>query len=337
MSLADFKNLMLPAIESELEKNINSLKKEGLFELYHICSYQLGWTGEGAGPKTRGKRVRPLLLLLTTATAGGNWKLALPGAAAVELVHNFSLVHDDIQDESPLRRGRETIWKTWGIAQGINVGDSIYSLAHIALKNLDKLVPVETAIKVHHILPNACLTLTMGQYLDLSFEKKKDVSISDYWQMIKGKTASLLSTCTEIGAILANVDVDTQSHYREFGQCIGLAFQVQDDILGIWGDAAITGKSSESDILTGKKSLPVLYGLQKSELFAKKWNEGNFTPEDVSELANILESEGAFEYSKSEVDKFTQQALDWFMKTNPKKPESDALIDFVTDLIHRKT
>ena len=275
--------------------------------------------------------------MLTTASAGGDWELALPGAAAVELVHNFSLVHDDIQDESPLRRGRKTIWKTWGIAQGINIGDSIYALAHIALKNLDKLVPVETAIKVHHILPNACLTLTMGQYLDLSYEKKKDISISDYSQMIKGKTASLLAACSEIGAILAGVDEDTQIHYRKFGECVGLAFQVQDDILGIWGDAAITGKSSESDLLAGKKSLPVIYGLQKSELFAKKWNEGNITLENVPEMADILESEGAYEYSKSEVDKFSQQALDWLKKTNPKKPESDALIDLVTDLIHRNT
>ena len=112
---------------------------------------------------------------------------------------------------------------------------------------------------------------------------------------------------------------------------------VSEDDLGIWGDAAITGKSSESDLLAGKKSLPVIYGLQKSELFAKKWNEGNITLENVPEMADILESEGAYEYSKSEVDKFSQQALDWLKKTNPKKPESDALIDLVTDLIHRNT
>jgi len=335
MALAEFKDTMLPAIEAELKNCIQSVSQTGENDLFAMLAYHLGWEGEGAGPKARGKRIRPLLLLLTTASLGKDWEIALPGAAAVELVHNFSLIHDDIQDQSSLRRGRPTLWKLYGIPQAINAGDSMFALAQIALQNLDTSVPVEIALQAHQIIPHACLTLTQGQYLDLAYEDKKDITTSDYWPMIRGKTAALLATCTELGAILANADKNTQENFRNFGEFIGLAFQIQDDILGIWGDSALTGKSAESDLVTGKKSLPVLFALEKSGEFAKRWKNQTIVPKEVPELAEILKTEGAYDYAKDWVDKLTNQALDWFEKTEVVGPAADALSELSNQLIQR--
>jgi geranylgeranyl diphosphate synthase type I len=336
MSLSMFSELMLPAIEEELKKNVDSVKQARLDELHNMLAYHLGWEGEGAGPKARGKRIRPLLLLLTTASKAEDWHRALPCAAAVELVHNFSLIHDDIQDKSPLRRGRPTIWKRWGIPQAINAGDSLFALAHTALQYLNDSIPYAVKLRAHQIIPQACLTLTQGQYLDLAYEQKGELSTSDYWPMIRGKTASLLATCTELGALIGGAGEKEINIYRTFGECIGLAFQIYDDILGIWGDSALTGKSTESDLLTGKKSLPVLYALEKRGGFAKHWKGKGVKPEEVMELAEELKSEGAYEYAKRETDKLTNQALEWLGKMKMNNPASDALIELSNQLTNRE-
>jgi len=336
MSLSKFSEFMLPAIEEELKKNVDSVKQTGLDELHSMLAYHLGWEGEGAGPKAQGKRIRPLLLLLTTASTGQDWQKALPCAAAVELVHNFSLIHDDIQDKSPLRRGRTTIWKRWGIPQAINAGDSLFALAHTALHDLNDSIPYEVELRAHQIIPQACLTLTQGQYLDLAYEQRGELSISDYWPMIRGKTASLLATCTELGALLGGVSENEVNIFRMFGECIGLAFQVYDDILGIWGDSALTGKSAESDLLTGKKSLPVLYGLEKGGKFAKQWKREGVKPEEVLELAEELKSEGAYDYAKNETDKLTSQALEWLGKLTLDEAAAEALIELSNQLTCRE-
>jgi geranylgeranyl diphosphate synthase type I len=300
-----------------------------------MLAYHLGWEGEGAGSTARGKRIRPLLVLLTTEAAGGNWENALPAAAGVELVHNFSLIHDDIQDNSPLRRGRKTVWKKWGIAQAINAGDSMFSLAHLALKRLPELCPPHVALKASQILPEACLTLTQGQFLDLSYEQRTDLTTEDYWPMISGKTAALLSTCTQLGALIAEADQTTQEAYHSFGKHIGLSFQVQDDILGIWGDAAHTGKSAASDLLSGKKSLPVLFGLAQNGNFAQRWIRGPLLSEEITAMADQLEQEGALEFSRQTADSLTQKALNALKTANPQDPAKQALYELTDKLTKR--
>ncbi|MCX6068414.1 MAG: polyprenyl synthetase family protein, partial [Chloroflexi bacterium] len=216
-----------------------------------------GWTGENAGPEATGKRIRPLLVLLASAASGGNWQSALPAAAAVELLHNFSLIHDDIQDNSDKRRGRSTVWVKWGMPQAINAGDGLFVLSNLAITDLITSYPAEIVVKAAQILHETCLDLTRGQYLDISYENRLDLGVEDYWPMISGKTAALLSSCCQIGALLGTSDESTLEAYRSFGHYLGLAFQVQDDILGIWGNEAVTGKSVASDLVKGKKSLPV--------------------------------------------------------------------------------
>ena len=335
LTLQHFTEYMLPAIEKEMQACVRITKQTGLEELHHMMAYHLGWEGQGSGLKAQGKRVRPMLVLLTTAAVGGDWETALPAAAAVELVHNFSLIHDDIQDDSPLRRGRETVWKKWQIPQAINAGDSMFALAHIALHRLEGLVPTETALKAQQILPKACLVLTQGQYLDLSYEDRQDLSVEDYWPMIKGKTASLIATCTELGALIAGADEEKQAAYYKFGEYVGLAFQAYDDILGIWGNADETGKSTDSDLLAGKKSLPVLYGLQQNGDFAKKWNAGNIKVEDVGPLTELLEAEGAYDYTKEIAEDLTNSSLESLHALHPEEPAAGALEELVKRLITR--
>ncbi|MDH5508236.1 MAG: polyprenyl synthetase family protein, partial [Anaerolineae bacterium] len=318
MSLTDYYDIMLPAVESELQTCVNIANGADLEELHKMMAYHLGWEGEGAGPQARGKRVRPMLVLLTCAAAGGAWEKALPAAAAVELVHNFSLIHDDIQDDSPLRRSRPTIWTKWGVAQAINAGDSMFSLAHIALQRLDASIPPVTIIEAMRVLQNACLTLTQGQYLDLAYESRGELSLDSYWPMVSGKTAALLAACSELGALAAGVDDHTRATYRQFGEFLGLAFQVHDDLLGIWGDAVLTGKSAESDLMAGKKSLPVLYALEQKGAFAQRWNGAAVTAEDVPELAAQLEAEGARQYAQDAASRLTQQALDMLSQAKPQ-------------------
>ncbi len=138
MTLNKLIDIYHPAIENSLQKAVGSIDEPNLSELNHMMAYHLGWEGEGSGTIATGKRIRPILVLLTAQAAGGNWLYALPGAAAVELIHNFSLIHDDIEDNSPLRRGRPTLWAKWGIPQSINTGDAMFTLAHLTLLQLNE-------------------------------------------------------------------------------------------------------------------------------------------------------------------------------------------------------
>ncbi len=253
-----------------------------------MLAYHLGWEGEKAGPEAQGKRIRPTLVLLCAAAAGGEWTRALPAASAVELIHNFSLLHDDIQDQSQLRRGRPAVWTKWGTAQAINAGDTLYTLAFMSLSRLAETTSPSVALQAQNILQAACLKLTQGQYLDLSYETRKNLSLPDYWPMVEGKTAALLAACAELGSLAGGADETAQSAFQTFGFYLGLAFQVLDDYLGLWGDAALTGKSTESDLVAGKKTLPVLYGLNQNGEFAQRWAAGPIPPEQAAVVAALL-------------------------------------------------
>lgn len=309
MSLITLSQMYLPSIEEEMQHALAPIQGEGLQELYAMLAYHLGWEGDGAGPEARGKRIRPLMVLLTTTAAGADWQRALPAAAAVELIHNFSLIHDDIEDNSPTRHGRPTVWKKWGIAQAINAGDALFTLAHLAILRLEETTSPGVALRASRLLQETCLQLTQGQYLDISYETRPDLTLEDYWPMIAGKTGALLSACTRLGALVAGVSEKRTSYFAEFGFSLGLAFQAQDDLLGIWGDAALMGKSAESDLMTGKKSLPVLFGLARNGPFAQRWKQGPVRADEVQELARQLEAEGGREYTHAQVQHLTAEAL----------------------------
>jgi geranylgeranyl diphosphate synthase type I len=336
MSLKKFTETMLPAIETELQHQVCRLDEPHTRPFYEMLTYHMGWSGEGAGPEATGKRIRPLMLLLSVAACDGNWLHAAPAAAAVELVHNFSLVHDDIQDNSDKRRGRQTVWKIWGVPMAINVGDALFVLSNHAIMDLRENYPAETVVQAATILHNTCLDLTRGQFLDMSYEKRTSLGVEDYWPMVAGKTAALLSACCHIGSVLGGAEESQQDAYRSFGHALGIAFQVQDDILGIWGDEAITGKSAASDLLEGKKSLPVLHGLSNRGKFAERWAKGSIQPNEVEEIAQLLATEGSYEYTHGVSRQMTTLALDSLREADPQGEAGEALMELANKLIKRE-
>ncbi len=337
MNLVGFTATLLPAIESELQRQVARLDEPRTRPFHEMLTYHMGWTGEGSGPEAQGKRIRPLLVLLTMASCEAEWQLALPAAAAVELIHNFSLVHDDIQDNSDKRRGRQTVWKVWGMPQGINAGDALFVLSNLAILDLAPAFPAKTALKAAGILHAACLDLTRGQHLDIAYENRTGLTVEDYWPMVAGKTAALLSACCALGSLLGGADEPKQEAYRDFGRYLGLAFQVQDDLLGIWGDSALTGKSAESDLVSGKKSLPVLFSLGKGGKFAKRWAEGPIRPQEVPALADLLTAEGARLYAQQTADGMTDLALQSLRLADPQGEAGEALFELVNKLLNRNS
>ncbi len=326
---------MRQAVEEKLQQVVGEMKQPGYELLHHMMAYVMGWEGEGAGPEARGKRIRPVLVLLTAAAAGGRWEAALPAAAAVELVHNFSLIHDDIEDKSDLRRGRPTVWKQWGVPQAVNTGDTMFTLAHLTVLGLEQTVSAAAALRAALILQQTCLKLTQGQFLDISYENRIDLSEADYWPMVEGKTGALISACARLGAIAAEAPVARAESFAHFGRCLGLAFQAQDDVLGIWGDPTVTGKSAASDLVSGKKSLPVLIGLERNGAFAQRWRQGRITEAEAPLLADMLAQEGVREVVKAASERLTDEALQALEQAHPYAAAGQALQELALKLLKR--
>jgi geranylgeranyl diphosphate synthase type I len=323
---------MLDQLEGELKRSVERFEPRFYAEMHQMIAYHLGWEGNSA----RGKRVRPLLTLLCCQGAGGDWKAALPAASAVELIHNFSLLHDDIQDRSETRRGRPTVWTRWGVPQAINTGDALFVLAHLSWGGLrSRGTSAQTALAAQEMLEAACLRLTEGQYLDMSFEAESRVSQERYLEMIEGKTAALLSAAAGLGACVAEAPSATQERYAAFGRHLGLAFQILDDLLGIWGDPAVTGKPAGDDLLCRKKTLPVILGLERSADFARLWDaqDGGMPP--LGEMKAAMEAEGVLEDVKAAATAHTDQALAALGQANPTAPSSDQLRALTLSLLQR--
>ncbi len=271
---ADILEAMHQAL-SRASSNTFPTHANDLSPFYGQMQYHLGWVASDFSPvvSNPGKLLRPTLLLLAYELAGA-WDLcasppsdylrrALPAAAALELTHNFTLVHDDIVDGDTERRHRPTLWSIWGSTQGINTGDGLFALARLALWDcLAVGVESEIAARLGAVLDRASLVIAEGQYLDLSFEQRQDISVAMYMDMIGRKTAALMGSATEMGALLGTRDTTTIERLRTFGFEIGIAFQIRDDVLGIWANSAELGKTPAGDIYRRKKSLPVLHALE---------------------------------------------------------------------------
>ena len=227
--------------------------------------YHLGWQDRAGLPVEArgGKLLRPALCLLSCEATGGEAASALPAAAALELLHNFTLIHDDVEDASAERHGRKTVWRVWGQAQAINAGDGMLALAHATLLRLEGH-PADRVLRAARMLDEATLRLCEGQHLDLAAGERPQMSLDDYLAMIEGKTASLMAACCGIGALLGGADDATVRALEEFGRRLGLAFQVRDDLLGIWSSASETGKPAGDDLRSGKRSYPVVAALDRA-------------------------------------------------------------------------
>jgi len=280
--------------------------------LYEMVRYHLALDGSGA---SGGKRLRPLLGLLAFASITGDHRRALPGAAAVELGHNFSLVHDDIEDGDRERRHRPTLWTVHGVPQAINTGDTLFSLSRIALHRLTDLGFSDAKVlRLMRLYDETFLALCEGQYLDIATSQSDEpMSVEAYFDMIGRKTAALIAASIEAGALLATDDEAVISRYRAFGWALGIAFQINDDLLGIWGKEQATGKAP-SDVMHKKKTLPVIYAMEQAgpedrERLGALYATANPSPAEVTEIVELLERLGARDYTRDQAHRYRDEAL----------------------------
>jgi geranylgeranyl diphosphate synthase type I len=336
---------VLPQIEAELRATV-SVPYHSLSAYYGMMHYHLGWADQALTPSQTysGKRLRPILCLLSCQALGGDVQQALPAASALELVHNFSLVHDDIQDGSPTRRGRRAVWDIWGMAHGINVGDGLFVLARLALHRLgERGVPLVRQLAATLALDQACLALCEGQYFDMTFQDRLDVDLDQYLCMIRQKTAALLAASTRLGAIIATDDARQIERYRNFGENLGMAFQIQDDILGAWGDEAATGKSAATDIRDRKKTLSVVYGLNQSQdrptaqqLADLYSTQGPLSESAIEAALALLERVGARRYAEDMAEKHYRLALQSLEQSGVENTAQASLRALAASLLGRQ-
>ena len=319
-------NDLLTEIEGEMQAVLAEHDGHAL-PLYEMLAYHLG-LDQPEGP--RGKRIRPLLGLLAYQSLTGNHKDALPGAAAVELGHNFSLVHDDIEDSDRERRHRPTLWAIWGVPLAINAGDALFALSRLALYRLMDAPGYEPQklLDLMRVYDETCLALCEGQYMDITFESRVDISVDEYLEMIGKKTASLLSASVQTGAMLATDDPEVVEAYRRFGFTLGIAFQMADDLKGTFWTSADSGKASAGDVRKRKKTLPLVWALSHApepdaarlrQLYgptdetdgARGGGDGlaPMDPDEVEEVVSILERCGAREHALGRIRELRNEAL----------------------------
>jgi geranylgeranyl diphosphate synthase, type I len=309
---------------------------------YGMMRYHLGWLDErlepAAGPI--GKRLRPLICLLAAEACGAPADAALPAAVALELLHNFSLVHDDVEDGDAIRHHRPTVWKLWGEPQAINAGDGMHALAHWALLELAEAgTPPERVVRLGSLLAHTSLIITEGQHLDLAFEAHGDVTPDAYLDMIGRKSAALIACAAAMGAEVAGAAPDTTRALTAFGFDLGMGFQVRDDVLGIWGRSETTGKPA-GDLRRRKKTLPSLYAMSRAPedgraAIARLFSAARPDETRVSEALAVLDGQHARAYCEQMVARYSASARS-HLRALPRAEAREALEALVTQLESRE-
>lgn len=253
------------SVDNDMRSVIDSRRDIGF--LYDMMRYHLGWVSKDFRSVLDGggKKLRPALCLLASKAVSGDFSNALPVASAIEVVHNFSLIHDDIEDHDARRRGRRTLWRLWGVPQAINTGDGMLILANLTiLRLIEKDMKPQKIIETLRKLNETIITVVEGQHHDLDFESRTHVSVQEYLEMIRKKTASLIECATSLGAYVASDDEDHIDSFSDFGRNLGMGFQIADDVLGIWEPSRL-GKEGPSDILKRKKTLPIIHAFSQPQ------------------------------------------------------------------------
>ena len=284
---------------------------------YDMLRYHLGWIDDRGQPTSQatGKALRSTLCLMACEAITGEFKPALPAAAALELVHNFSLIHDDIQDGDRERRNRPTVWVVYGKPQAINAGTAMRVLANVSMMRLgEQGLSPQKLLKALELLDESSLRLIEGQYLDLSYEKRFDISVNDYLNMVKLKTVSLIACSLEIGARLVTDDQSVIQSLITYGNDLGFAFQIRDDMLGIWGDEGKTGKPVGGDILRKKKSYPIVYAWENAEALDRYelielYQHDGIDAERRDRILAILEKTQARAHAQNMIEGYCQHAM----------------------------
>ncbi|MDB4182905.1 polyprenyl synthetase family protein [Flavobacteriaceae bacterium] len=284
-----------------------------------------------------GKRLRPVLTLMTTDCFDGDTHQALDAALAVEVFHNFSLIHDDIMDAAPLRRGHQTVHEKWDLNTGILSGDAMLIMAYQLFENYQP----ETFQKLAKLFSQTALEVCEGQQYDIDFETRSDVSISEYLKMIEYKTAVLVGAAMKMGAIVANASTEDQNRCYEFGRNLGIAFQLQDDYLDAFGNPETFGKQVGGDILENKKTYLYLKALEFSsekdqrqlkQLFS---NDGSDFKDKIQIVKELFIASGAAEATKKAITSYTKKAFEVLQAITIADKNKQILQDFGTQLMTR--
>ncbi len=284
-----------------------------------MLRYHMGWeSAEGEAQEfAAGKRLRPALCLFTCEAVGGGIEDALPAAVALELIHNFSLIHDDIQDQDLERHGRGTVWTIWGKPSGVVAGNALRTVADATLYQLrGSGASTAAAIEVVQTLTTRCLELVEGQRMDLNFESRRDVGPDEYLDMVSRKTGALVEAAMHMGALLGSASPTQVARLATCGRLLGLTFQARDDVLGIWGDPVLLGKATGADIRRRKKSLPVVFGFSSAtgaerERLDRLYDSDEEMDESaVADVMSILDRVGAESYAQSVAEEKGALAID---------------------------
>ncbi len=294
-------------------------------DLYDILRYHLGWLDDDLLPNRQktGKMLRPTLCLLCAEAFTGNYQRALPAAAAVELLHNFSLIHDDIEDRGSQRHGRRTIWARWGEPLAVNAGDAMLILSEIALLRAPAYgADPSNVMAALRLLNQCCLALCEGQHLDLVLEGNPAINRDQYFEVISRKTGALLGCSAEIGVLCVGARGSQAEHYREFGTSLGIGFQIQDDVLGIWGDPNLTGKPPAADVSGRKVTLPVIEALRwaspdVAEFISAVYRSDSPSPGDVAEVVGQLTALGVREVVEEEASRIIAHGIEELEAASP--------------------
>ncbi|MEV4557253.1 family 2 encapsulin nanocompartment cargo protein polyprenyl transferase [Kitasatospora sp. NPDC049285] len=304
-----------------------------------VSGYHFGWLEADGTPSAggSGKAIRPALVLAAGQAVGGHPQDAVRAAAAVELVHNFTLLHDDVLDRDHTRRHRPTAWRVFGTTGAILAGDAMHSLA---LRMLAE-DPHPAAAAAVRRLADCVVELCAGQQADCSFEQRADVTLAECLAMAEGKTGALLGSACAIGALYAGADVATADAMDAFGREIGLAFQLIDDLIGIWGDPAVTGKPVGADLAARKKSLPVVYALRSGtpagEELAELYGLGRpLSPAELAQAADAVDRAGGRAWAQGESCERMAAAISHLATAVPDPSQADELLA-LAELVTRRT
>jgi geranylgeranyl diphosphate synthase type I len=325
-----------------IETELKSLIMGQNLPLYRMMAYHMGWLDD-QGEEVRmgsGERIHATICIIVCEALGGELTKALPAAASLELVHNFSLIHNDIQDGSPERYHRPTVWWVWGPAQGINAGDGMHALARLSLlRQTEKEMPSAQALKAVATLDTACLRLCEGQYLDLAYQERVDISQDAYFQMVEGKTAALISCAAELGAQMASANEGAVQAMALYGRKLGLASQIRDDILDLWGPKDAEAPL-EGNLLNKRKSLPIVYAIRNATGPEKRalgdvYFKRVMDPEDIEKVVGVLDRLGAREFSQDMADNLCQEAIQALDEAGSFSKGMDELADIARFLTTR--
>ncbi|MGV3720265.1 MAG: polyprenyl synthetase family protein, partial [Actinomycetota bacterium] len=259
--------------------------------------------------------------------------------AAIELIHNFSLVHDDVEDHDEERRHRPTVWKLWGVPHAINVGSNMQAMVDVAVLRLSDLFPAEEVVQAFRIITRAIVQMTEGQFLDMAAQDAHSMSLAQYFRMTGGKTAALIEGALQVGATLGTKDAGQIESLARFGRSFGLAFQCRDDYLGIWGEPALTGKPVASDIVQGKRSLPVVHALEtapESTAVGARLRAA-LEARAVAIVLEILEELGTAAFVAERVEEHTTAALDALDRAQVRNVHGEAIRDIARYALGRES